>query len=220
MESKHKNALIGALLAVVFVMAVGYAAFAQLLTINGTATVSSSWDVHFDTNQTTAVAVACHTGVGTSSDTCGSSQASSVDPFGTITYSSTSEKPTVADLAATLKQPGDTVTFTLKPTNYGSLSAKPAANAVITYGTDESSSTMTIADGGQTATKGNIQWEIVATGTTVSTSHTITGANGSAVVAANQDTIIVKATFIGGQSEAVEANQTANIKIEINYVQA
>ena len=34
--------------AVVFVMAVGYAAFAQLLTINGTASIDSSWDVHFD----------------------------------------------------------------------------------------------------------------------------------------------------------------------------
>ena len=33
MESKHKNVLIGALLAVVFVMAVGYAAFATTLTI-------------------------------------------------------------------------------------------------------------------------------------------------------------------------------------------
>ena len=46
METKHKNALIGALLAVVFVMAVGYAAFAQQLTINGSASISSSWDVH------------------------------------------------------------------------------------------------------------------------------------------------------------------------------
>ena len=45
MESKHKNALIGALLAVVFVMAVGYAAFAQQLTINGSAEINSSWDI-------------------------------------------------------------------------------------------------------------------------------------------------------------------------------
>ena len=48
MESKHKNVLIGALLAVVFVMAVGYAAFATTLTINGEATITSNWHVGFD----------------------------------------------------------------------------------------------------------------------------------------------------------------------------
>ena len=53
MESKHKNVLIGALLAVVFVMAVGYAAFAQQLTINGSAEITSNWHVGFDTSKTT-----------------------------------------------------------------------------------------------------------------------------------------------------------------------
>ena len=46
MESKHKNALIVALVAVVLVMAVGYAAFAQNLIINGSAEITSTWDVH------------------------------------------------------------------------------------------------------------------------------------------------------------------------------
>lgn len=214
MESKHKNALIGALLAVVFVMAVGYAAFAQLLTINGTATIDSSWDVHFDTAQTTSTAIACHTGVGTSSDTCGSAEAGNVDPYGAIAYDNTAEKPTVANLTANLKQPGDTVTFTLKPTNYGSLAAKPTAAPVITYGTDESASTMTIAEGGQSATKGNIKWSIVST--TVATSNTLDAAGGANVA----DEIVVRAEFIGGQSQAVESGQTANIKIEITYQQA
>ena len=36
------------LLAVVFVMAIGYAAFSQQLTINGTASIDSSWDVHIE----------------------------------------------------------------------------------------------------------------------------------------------------------------------------
>ena len=214
MESKHKNALIGALLAVVFVMAVGYAAFAQLLTINGTATIDSSWDVHFDRAQTTSEAVACHTGVGESSNTCGSDAAGNVDPYGTIAYDNTSEKPTVANLTANLKQPGDTVTFTLKPTNYGSLAAKPTAAPVIAYGTDESASTMTIAEGGQSATKGNIKWSIVST--TVSPSNTLDAAGGANVA----DTIVVKAEFIGGVNQAVESGQTANIKIEITYQQA
>ena len=46
MESKNNNLLIIALLAIIVVMGVGYAAFTQQLTINGTATINSSWDVH------------------------------------------------------------------------------------------------------------------------------------------------------------------------------
>ena len=63
MESKHKNALIVALLAVVLVMAVGYAAYAQQLTINSKATIQEStdgtknWNVHFDQSKTTAYKV-------------------------------------------------------------------------------------------------------------------------------------------------------------------
>ena len=202
MESKHKNALIGALLAVVFVMAVGYAAFAQLLTINGTATIDSSWDVHFDPAQTTSTGVAIVNG---GSDTT---------TAGTIDYDSAN---TTATLTASLKQPGDTVTFTLKPTNYGSLGAKPAAAPVITT-TD---SNVTVAQGGQSATTTNIKWEIVSDSTTVATTHTLTGANGTTPVpAASQDTIVVKASFTGGKDQAVEANQSAAIQITINYVQA
>lgn len=196
MESKHKNALIGALLAVVFVMAVGYAAFAQLLTINGTATIDSNWDVHFDPNQNTA---SPQMGTG------GTEQ-----PSGTIAYTSNN---TVATLTANLKQPGDEVSFTLKPSNYGSLNAKADAAPVITAGDGENG--LTIADGGQSATKGNIQWEIVS----FSNKAKITGAGSSTVAEANQDTIVVKASFIGGQNQAVEANQSAKIKITINYQQ-
>ncbi len=49
MEQKHKNIIIGGLLAIVVIMAVGYAAFATQLTINGTATIESKWDVHIKT---------------------------------------------------------------------------------------------------------------------------------------------------------------------------
>ena len=204
MESKHKNALIGALLAVVFVMAVGYAAFAQLLTINGTATIDSSWDVHFDPSQTSSTGVAVVNGGG----------AGATAPSGTIAYNSAN---TTATLSASLQQPSDTVTFTLKPTNYGSLSAKPAAAPVITT-TDDN---VTVAQGGQSATTTNIKWEIVSADTTVATNHTLTGANGTTPVpAASQDTIVVKASFTGGQNESVQANQSASIQITINYVQA
>lgn len=209
MESKHKNALIGALLAVVFVMAVGYAAFAQLLTINGTATIESNWDVHFDTAQDSSTGVSFTRGTG-----------GTTDPSGTITYTSTPEKPTVATLAASLQQPGDTVTFTLKPTNYGSLPAKPAAAPVIAAGENETVGTgagqLNIANDGQSATKDFIKWEIVSEGTTVSPTNTLTAAGGANVA----DTIIVRATFLSNNNAAVAANQSASIKIEINYQQA
>lgn len=198
MESKHKNALIGALLAVVFVMAVGYAAFAQLLTINGTATIDSKWDVHFDPTQDSTEGVAITNG--------GSDQTTS----GTIAYSSGN---TIATLTAGLKQPGDVVTFTLKPTNYGSLAAHAQAAPVIAAADTETG--LTVASGGQSATKGNIEWRIVS----FSNETSLPGANGNAVTASNQDTIVVSATFTGGNNEAITANQSAAIKITINYVQ-
>lgn len=44
-SSKGRNVVIGTLLAAVAIMAVGYAALAQTLTINGTATINSTWDI-------------------------------------------------------------------------------------------------------------------------------------------------------------------------------
>ena len=44
METKGRNIIIGTLLAAVAIMAVGYAALAQTLQINGTATISSNWN--------------------------------------------------------------------------------------------------------------------------------------------------------------------------------
>ena len=42
---KKKNLIIGGLIAIVLAMAVGYAAFATNLDINGTSTIDSKWDV-------------------------------------------------------------------------------------------------------------------------------------------------------------------------------
>ena len=56
MESRHKNALIVVLVAVILVMAVGYAAFTQQLTINTTANITdqkTNWNIHYDTGKTT-----------------------------------------------------------------------------------------------------------------------------------------------------------------------
>ena len=48
MEDAHKSSLIMILLAIVLIMAIGYAAFVQQLNINGSANISSSWDVHIE----------------------------------------------------------------------------------------------------------------------------------------------------------------------------
>ena len=48
MEKKNlKNVLIGALLVIIALMAIGYAALATTLTINGTANITSHWEVLF-----------------------------------------------------------------------------------------------------------------------------------------------------------------------------
>ena len=123
MESKHKNALIVALVAVILVMAVGYAAFAQTLTINSSATVTDqtkNWNVHYDTTKKTGAGVVDAT-TGT-----GGTQA----PSGTIGYDGTGQTATIA---ATLNQPGDKVVFTLTIKNDGTINAKldnPVVGAV------------------------------------------------------------------------------------------
>ena len=48
MENMHKGSVIMVLVAVVLIMSIGYAAFAQKLTINGTSTIASSWDIYIE----------------------------------------------------------------------------------------------------------------------------------------------------------------------------
>ena len=105
MESKHKNALIGALLAVVFVMAVGYAAFAQQLTINGSASITSKWDVHMTNDGKSA----------TPESTMGTT------PTGDINVE---EGGLTATFTANFTSPGDKITFVVPIENKGTLDAK------------------------------------------------------------------------------------------------
>ena len=140
MESKHKNALIGALLAVVFVMAVGYAAFAQTLTINGTATIDSTWDVHFDDSKTEGAEV-----IKVEAGLVGATAPSG----GIISYEDSNNK---ANLSATLHQPGDKVTYTLTILNTGSIDAALHEPVLTVEGAT--------AGTGLTQSKGNIQFTV------------------------------------------------------------
>ena len=171
MESKHKNALIGALLAVVFVMAVGYAALSQTLTITGTATVtdqSQNWNVHFDEEKTSGSGV-----VDTSTGTGGT-----VNPSGTIQLSDNNH---TATLDATLIQPGDSVTFTLTIMNEGSITAD--LNDLVITPTDGGGSLA-----GSTVTAGNITFEV-------------TGPSQTTIAQDETATVTVKATFKNDATE-------------------
>ncbi len=105
MEAKHKNALIGALLAVVLVMAVGYAAFAQQLTINGTSTITSKWDVHM-------------------TQTGASNTPSTVMGTNPVSTLSVATGGLSASFTAEFTSPGDKVTFVVPIENKGTIDAK------------------------------------------------------------------------------------------------
>ena len=96
----NKSILIGGLLAVVVIMAVGYAAFASSLKISGTSNISTTWDVEI-------------TDITTSNK---------------IGSASVKEQPTFEKLTATfstnLVSPGDSITYNIKVENKGSLDAK------------------------------------------------------------------------------------------------
>ncbi len=115
MERKKKNILIGSLLAIVLIMAVGYAAFATQLNIDGTANITSTWDVHIK------------------SITPGT-------PVGTASNVEVTNNGLTATFETELVSPGDSLTYTVVVENSGSLDAvlsdltfTPGNNDAITY---------------------------------------------------------------------------------------
>ena len=101
MDETHKSSLILILLAVVFVMAVGYSAFVQSLNITGTATIDSTWDVHIENIE---VANEINQGKNVSA-TVGDDKLS-------------------ADFKATLIIPSSAVTYNITVKNSGTVDAK------------------------------------------------------------------------------------------------
>ena len=186
MESKHKNALIGALLAVVFVMAVGYAAFAQTLTINGTATIDSTWDVHFDDSKTEGAGIV---------DAEAGLEGATAPNGGRISYTDTNHK---ANLSATLHQPGDKVTYTLTILNTGSIDAALHEPVLTVEGAT--------AGTGLTQSKGNIQFTVqgLAEGTSLPKTS---GSTTVQVIAEYIDTA-------GNTTSGTEQSATATITID------
>ena len=138
--SKQKNLLIGGLLAVVLIMAIGYAAFATQLNINGTANIDSSWCVGFKNTNTSAYEA-----------TPGKEGATT--PTGSISFSGdtcATNYQTNASLTAAFKQPGDKIVYTL---TIGNKSTFKAAIKSIKVENEDVTSNKTI-------TKGNIKYTV------------------------------------------------------------
>ena len=139
-QTKQKNLLIAGLLAIVLIMAVGYAAFATQLNINGTANVDSNWCVGFkNTNTNTYVATPGKEGATT--------------PTGSISFSGdtcATNYQTNASLTAAFKQPGDKIVYTL---TIGNKSTFAAAIKSIKVENENVTSNKTI-------TKGNIKYTV------------------------------------------------------------
>ncbi len=111
METRYKNLLIGGLFSLILIMAIGYSAFATQLNINGTASITSSWDVHIKS-------ITPGTPVGTAANksaTVGDSKLS-------------------ASFEVDLLAPKDSITYTVEVENSGSLDAK-LSNLIFTPGT-------------------------------------------------------------------------------------
>ena len=97
---QKKNLIIGGLLAVVVIMAVGYAAFASSLKISGTSNISTSWNISI-------------------TDITTSNKVGSASVSGTPEYSGLK-----ATFNTNLVLPGDSITYNIKVENKGNLNAK------------------------------------------------------------------------------------------------
>lgn len=104
MKYKKESILVVCIL-LVCIFSIGYAAFSTTLKINGTGTISSTWNVHFDT--------------GTTNTTCTVSSKDSGTPS---TCTPTRAANTVT-AAIKFASPGDVVTLKVRVLNEGSLNA-------------------------------------------------------------------------------------------------
>ena len=192
MESKHKNALIVALLAVVLVMAVGYAAFAQSLTINSTATIQEStdgkqnWKVAFEKNEDAKVERPGATGS---------------TPTGSISF--TDDYLAVID--AQFDAPGDNIVYTFTVKNDGSIKAtltQPTISLTTTPGTDTDPSNTGVKFNQMTFTVSSLGQTKLAPGESTTFTVTATLDQNADLSGVNQGA--------GNNSASINVNFTAN----------
>ena len=100
-QTKKRNIIIGALLGVLLLMAVGYAAFNSVLNITGTSGISSNWKILI-------------TNIETKNIVGGASNAKEPTGIGSLT----------ATFNTNLVSPGDSIEYDITVTNQGSLDAR------------------------------------------------------------------------------------------------
>lgn len=127
---KTNNIIIGTLVAVVVVMGVAFAAFSTSLNVNGTANISSTWNVAFK--------------AGTCTPTV--QKDSGLASTGTVTVSGTT-----ATVSVDMASPGDVLTCTIIAENKGTLPAIRTAWA-FTSGEDAEAGIFLVTASAPTAT--------------------------------------------------------------------
>ncbi len=168
-KTKKKNRLIIALIVLLLALAIGYAAFSATLTINGTATGTETWNVHFKTGRFLQAD-------GTTVDTAHG---------GTIelgTTTTTNDTMTVSGIQ--LGYPGDGVLLEVVVENSGTIPAKLTGFTVTGTDTDfevtQAAGGPTVnetlaANGGTCTAKFLVKWKADSTASSLSSkSFTIT----------------------------------------------
>ena len=190
MEARHKNVIIASLIAVVLVMAVGYAAFAQTLTINGSANISSKWEIRLEEGGANYVA---DSQMGT-------------EPTATVNVD---KGGLTAHFEAEFTSPGDSVTYTIPVVNTGTIDA--ALQSLTISGSNLGSTPSGNLTGNTevTSSDGNIKYTITSPGTS-----TLVKGNGKATLTIKAEFV----NKIEGNKNAY--GSTADLTVSLTYVQA
>ena len=106
-EVRRRNLIICTLCGIGVLMTIGYAAFASMLEINGTATITSKWDIHLD-----SISVNSVTGT-----------ASNVPYDEMLNPDGTRINGTAAIFKTNLVSPSDSITYSIVVVNGGTLNA-------------------------------------------------------------------------------------------------
>ncbi len=191
----NKNYVIAALLSIVCIMGVGYAAFATSLTINASSSIDSTWSVKYDTTATTAYVVT--NGIGDTTGPNTTPSVSNTDAIMSITDS-------VATLTAKLYQPGDKIVYTLTIRNEGTLKAGLSKSSITGTNCTVSGNTCTTGNGHIKFTVGDYSKSLLA------------AKNGSTVDTA---TIQITAEFVDMNITSLTAAESASIRVPLTASQ-
>ncbi len=195
-NKEKKSIVIIGLLVAMIVMAVGYAALAQQLTINGTAQVSSSWDIHFGSGKL----------VGTGNEDpnhTGDSTVEAAEPS-----INADGKSTTAEFNVIFKTPGDYAEYDFVVNNDGTLDGKlTGADVVATAADGTTAATLTEPLG--------INYEVTIDGVDWATAKT----NQPTITAGSTSKVHVK-VYWDKNATTIPATNIKKLKAIFTYTQA